>query len=65
VLAEGDPATDPETAGGDAFDLGEVGLRQARFVRIVDVTEEHYGERKWCEGDAGGFDLDAVAAVAR
>ena len=65
VLAEGDPATDPETAGGDAFDLGEVGLARARFVRIVDVTEEHYGVRKWCEGDAGGFDLDAVAAVER
>ncbi len=65
VLAEGDPATDPQTAGGDAFDLADVGLARARYVRIVDVTEEHYGERTWCAGDAGGFDLDAVAAVVR
>ncbi len=65
VLAEGDPATDPATAGGDAFDLADAGLARARFVRLVDVTEEHYGDRKWCEGDAGGFDLDAVAAVVR
>jgi hypothetical protein len=65
VLADGDPATDPDDAGGDAFDLADVGLPHARFVRIVDVTEEFYGERKWCGGDAGGFDLDAVAAVVR
>lgn len=63
VVADGDPATDPATAGGDAFDLSDVGLAHARYVRLVDVTEEHYGERKWCGGDAGGFDLDAVARV--
>ena len=56
-------ATDPEMAGGDAFDLADVGLKQARFVWLVDVTREHYGDDSWCGGEAGGFDLDAAAAV--
>jgi hypothetical protein len=59
---EVDP-TDPERAGGDAFDLAEVGLTRAHYVQLVDVTREHYGTDLWCEGEAGGFDLDAVAAV--
>lgn len=46
---------DPETAGGDAYDLGDVGLAAARFVRITD------------RADLGGannvFDLDAVGAI--
>jgi hypothetical protein len=50
-------ATDPEKAGGDPFDLKEVGLRSARFVRITDL-----GNAQGAEGTAG-FDLDAVAAV--
>lgn len=56
-------AVDPTLAGGDAYDLAEVGLPHARYVRIVDRTEEHYGTRTWCEGAAGGFDLDAVVAL--
>lgn len=50
---------DPDTAGGDLFDLANVGLTRARFVRIVDRGEE--------PGDlsltTGGFDLDAIAVV--
>jgi hypothetical protein len=56
-------ALDPGRSGGDAFDLADVGLDHARFVRLVDVTLEHYGEDEWCAGAAGGFDLDAVAAI--
>jgi hypothetical protein len=65
VLAgpDDDFATDPERAGGDAFDLAEVGLTRARWVRLVDLTQEYHGDRMWCEGAAGGFDLDAIAAV--
>lgn len=49
-------ATNPLTAGGDAFDLADVGLPRALFVRVID------------KGDGGaapsaGFDLDAVASV--
>ena len=48
---------DPEVSGGDAFDLADLGLQSARFVRIRDTGTNPY------EGVAGGFDLDAVAVV--
>lgn len=46
---------DPETAGGDPYDLSNVGLSSARFVKIVD--------REDLTGSQGVFDLDAVAIV--
>ena len=49
--------TDPAKAGGDAFDLAELGVSSARFVRIRDGGTGHYS------GVSGGFDLDAIAAV--
>lgn len=49
-------ATDPEVAGGDAFDLADIGVAQARFVRIRDAG---LGSPA---GVASGFDLDAIAA---
>lgn len=45
----------PEAAGGDAFDLGDVGLEWARYVRVSDRPE--------AEGGVGTFDLDAAAIV--
>ncbi len=50
-------ATDPAVAGGDAFDLADLGLARARFVRVRDSGANSY------DGVAGGFDLDAIAAV--
>jgi hypothetical protein len=50
-------ATDPTVAGGDAFDLADVGLARARFVRIRDAG---LGAPL---PDSAGFDLDAVASV--
>lgn len=47
-------ATDPEVAGGDAFDLADLGLASARFVRVRDSGANTY------DGVAGGFDLDAI-----
>ena len=55
--------TDPATAGGDAFDLAQLGLGEARYVRLLDVGETYYGARTWCGGGGGGFDLDAIAVV--
>lgn len=55
--ANGIDPTDPETAGGDAFDLADLGLSRARYVRIVDAGTSTY------DGEAGGFDLDALAVV--
>lgn len=64
VLASGPAASlDPAAAGGDAFDLADVGLSEARWIRIIDRTAEYYGSQTWCLGAAGGFDLDAVALV--
>ena len=55
--SNGIDATDPETAGGDAFDLADVGLATARYVRIRDAGTSSY------DGISGGFDLDAIAVV--
>lgn len=48
-------ALDPETSGGDAFDLADVGAARIRFVRIEDLSAEG-------EAPSAGFDLDAVGA---
>ena len=45
---------DPEQTGGDAFDLGDVGLESARFIKIVDLSTLEPA------GNSSGFDLDAV-----
>lgn len=50
-------ATDPALAGGDAFDLADLPLARARFVRLRDSGRNEY------LGTSGGFDLDAVAVV--
>ena len=49
--------SDPETAGGDGFDLADLGLSEAWFIRITDAGTNPY------EGSSGGFDLDAVSVV--
>jgi hypothetical protein len=51
-----DPS-DAAAAGGDGFDLGELGVTSAKFVRIRDGGSGKYS------GTSGGFDLDAVAGV--
>ncbi|HKO53899.1 MAG TPA: hypothetical protein VJV79_39600 [Polyangiaceae bacterium] len=47
--------TDPALAGGEAFDLADLGLAQARYVRIIDRVD--------LTGASGIFDLDAVSIV--
>jgi hypothetical protein len=47
---------DPVVSGGDAFDLADVGLSRARFVRIADVSNAG-------STPSAGFDLDAVGIV--
>ena len=49
-----DPS-DPAVAGGDAFDLADLGIAHARYVRITDRVD--------LTGADGTFDLDAVAIV--
>jgi len=48
-------ATDPAVAGGDAFDLAELGVPRARYVRLTDRAD--------LTGMNGTFDLDAVSIV--
>lgn len=54
------PTPAPGGAGGDSFDLADLGLGWARYVRIVDanvVTGDPYGPNN------AGVDVDAVAAI--
>jgi hypothetical protein len=50
---------DLELTGGDAFDLAELGLSDARFVKIVDLKTLDAG------GNSAGFDLDAVGLLGQ
>ncbi|MCD4655697.1 hypothetical protein K8T06_17380 [bacterium] len=65
--------TNPETAGGDLFDLDDVGLDWVKYVRIIDTNEPPNAEFDddgdeiydygWITEGKSGFDLDAIAAV--
>jgi hypothetical protein len=48
---------DPAQSGGDAFDLADLGLKRARFVKIRDLETLPPG------GTSAGFDLDAVGVI--
>jgi hypothetical protein len=52
----------PDSSGGDSFDLSVVGLNYARFIKITDAAEVFPDGGDIFSGD-NGFDLDAVAAV--
>lgn len=54
-------ATCPGEAGGDVFDLTDVGIISARFVRITDDQEQGAPP----EANNAGFDLDAVCGVSQ
>ncbi len=48
---------DAAKAGGDAYDLSTIGLKQARYLRIRDSGVSQMGN------DTRGFDLDAVVLI--
>ncbi|MBI3541287.1 MAG: Ig-like domain-containing protein, partial [Deltaproteobacteria bacterium] len=52
--------TDPTVSGGDFFDLADVGLQTARYIRIRDRTAYR---QNGTGPTINGFDLDAVAIV--
>ncbi|MDP2600087.1 MAG: cell surface protein [Deltaproteobacteria bacterium] len=66
VLANPDYNTinprDPDTAGGDAYDLQTLGLNYIKYIRIRDSNLKLAGEAATSTGQAG-FDLDAIAIV--
>lgn len=48
---------DPELTGGDRFDLADIGVTEARYVRVRDLGTSDPS------GPTAGFDLDAVGAA--
>ena len=55
---------DPSVSGGDQFDLADVGLSWAKYVRITDpgASIDDPGNHV-PPGTQAGFDLDAIAAL--
>lgn len=51
-------ALDPEVSGGDAFDLADIGVTRAHFIRIRDMGNGHE-----TGSNTDGFDLDAISIV--
>jgi hypothetical protein len=49
--------SDPVAAGGDVFDLATIGVKKARFIKIVDLHNTTGTDA------TVGFDLDAVAVI--
>jgi hypothetical protein len=49
---------DPTATGGDAFDLADLGLKRARYLRLRDAGLSTMGS-----GGTRGFDLDAVVLI--
>ena len=47
---------DLSVSGGDGFDLADLGISEARFVRVTDLSTDG-------EMPSAGFDLDAVGLV--
>ncbi len=57
IPASGISPFDIDDAGGDQFDLSDIGIDKARYIKIRDL----YGDG--LSGNAFGFDLDAIAVV--
>jgi len=54
---------DYPACGGDAFDLADIGVTHARYVRIVDHSGETCPSDPKLQPNTDGFDLDAIAII--
>jgi hypothetical protein len=54
---------DPAQAGGDPYDLADLGLARVRFVKIRDLGGTPCASDPASKATNDGFDLDAVAIV--
>ena len=54
---------DTVNAGGDPFDLHDIGVTSARYVRIVDQIIESCPTNPADAPNTNGFDLDAISIV--
>jgi hypothetical protein len=53
---------DPKRAGGDPYDLADIGVKRAKYVRIIDKVIEPCPE-SGPRLNTNGFDLDAISIV--
>jgi hypothetical protein len=53
---------DPSVAGGDPYDLADIGVKHARYVRVRDMTQETC-PTAGPKPITNGFDLDAMGIV--
>ena len=60
-VAKDSTSLDPAVIGGDPFDLADIGVTRAKFVRIVDKGGQACNPAS--NPKTNGFDLDAIAAV--
>ncbi len=54
---------DPSVSGGDVYDLRDLGVSVARFVRIRDRSRALPDAARWCQAHNAGFDLDAISVI--
>lgn len=54
---------DPAVSGGDAFDLADVGMPSAKFVKIRDLSSATACPANPPKPTTVGFDLDAISIV--
>jgi hypothetical protein len=67
TIGNADPFN-PESSGGDSFDLSELGLDSVRFIKITDISDiisTLPKDHKFYNPEflITGFDLDAVAGI--
>lgn len=53
----------PDSSGGNSFDLADLGLEKVRFIKIKDITSILTPGHPYYDPILSGFDLDAVAAI--
>ena len=56
-----DVMLDPDAAGGDIFDLAELGIEKVNFIKITDMAT--CTNPALCSSGSGGFDFDGLAIV--
>jgi len=64
TIGNGEPCI-PESIGGDAFDLADVGLNNVSHIKITDISQivKSNPNHKYYDPIMSGFDLDAAVGL--
>lgn len=54
---------DPDVAGGDQYDLNDLGFSKINFIKIIDLDLCRDGEEACGVDGTWGFDLDSIALI--